>query len=219
VQSQLREAGLPIPGIFEATSGEAYAVAAGQFFVLSEFMAGRRYSGSTISSKGSLALGRAHASLLDALAGYSTDAGQQLPDLATIEARLQALLALGSPLRGKSVRAEHAYLTIEQRLRMLHAWRGDPPLSTPQLTHGDFTGRNVLFEDEEVTAILDFDNLRLSDRARDVMRCFTLSFSEGSGRSFGLFQGVCDCQWYRRGRRSPLRPHLSLRVSSWRMAR
>jgi Ser/Thr protein kinase RdoA (MazF antagonist) len=189
MQAQLRESGLPVPRILPAPSGELFAEVSGELFVLSEFVTGRRYLTSRATPGASLILGREHARLLDALADYPFDAAESLPDLATIEARLLALLALGTVARGGSSRAEQAYLTVEQRLRMLYAWRGDPPATNPQWIHGDFTLRNVLFEDDEVRGIVDFDNLRVSDRAHDVMRCFTLSFSNDSPGAMEYFRG------------------------------
>ena len=190
VQTQLREAGLPIPRLVSTPSGEPFAVVAGQCFVLSQFVVGNRYFKSRMPSRAAIALGAAHARLLDALGRLPAQSNVSLPNLATIEARLRSLLGKGSPSRTRSARAEQACISIEQRLRMLDAWRGAPPSIEPQWTHGDFTHRNVLFDaGDEVTAILDFDNLRISDRARDVMRCFTLSFSHGSRGALEYFRG------------------------------
>ncbi len=51
----------------------------------------------------------------------------------------------------------------------------------PQWTHGDYEWRNVIFdEQDEVVAVLDFDNLVCYGRERDVMRCLALSFETGS---------------------------------------
>jgi len=54
---------------------------------------------------------------------------------------------------------------------------------TPSIIHGDFGGSNILFEDNKITGIIDFDFAGLSDPARDIASVSTL------GDSF--FERIC----------------------------
>ena len=59
-----------------------------------------------------------------------------------------------------------------------------------QWTHGDYEWRNVLFnEEDEVVAVLDFDNLVYYGRERDVMRCIALTFPAGAPEAAAFFAG------------------------------
>jgi aminoglycoside phosphotransferase (APT) family kinase protein len=184
----LRTAGLPIPKVRQTSDGRASAI---QWPLLpDDYVAGHTFPGGNMPDEAAFRLGVTHAKLLSLLAAIPGATPQELPDLESTEAHLRALLAIGSKRRGQDARDEASCLQLEQKLRMLQAWQGPAPKVRAQWTHGDYTWRNVLFDgDDEVAAIVDFDNLRSSDRGRDVMRCFTLSFPHGSPAARSYFGG------------------------------
>ncbi len=190
VQRRLRRDGLPVPEVISATDGADFAVLGGVYYVLSKFVSGRTYSAGEMPRDAALDMGHVHAKLLDSMSRLPGAEPTTLPGPATIQARLTRLLDLGVEQRRSSSLHEQACLILEQRLRMLEAWRGRTPEVSTQWTHGDYTWRNVLFDTrDKVVAVIDFDNLRSMHPARDVMRCFTLSFPYGSRTALDYFEG------------------------------
>ncbi len=64
------------------------------------------------------------------------------------------------------------------------------PTFTLQWTHGDYEWRNVLFDDDDnVAAVVDFDNAVYYGVERDVMRCIALSFPNLEPETDDFFAG------------------------------
>jgi Ser/Thr protein kinase RdoA (MazF antagonist) len=138
-------------------------------------------------------MGEVHAHLLDALETLSGTEPIEVPGLDELRNRLETLHRLARKRRDDTPVDEEACLMLEQKLRMLDAWDGAVPRLPWQWTHGDYTWRNLLFDDSDrIVAIVDFDNLRHMPRARDVMRCFTLSFPHGSAQARSYFRGYAS---------------------------
>jgi Ser/Thr protein kinase RdoA (MazF antagonist) len=188
-----RDAGLPVPRVVHMGDGSAFAIRDSRFFVLTEFVQGRTHPAGMMPERAARNLGAIHARLLDSLRGLGDAPAQELPNLDWVRAYLDQLLEIGSRRRHDDPVDEAACLELEQKLRMLEAWSGPVPVVHPQWTHGDYTWRNILFDDaDELVAIIDFDNLRFTSRGRDVMRCFTLSFPHGSNTALSYFQGYAQ---------------------------
>ncbi|WP_307853150.1 phosphotransferase [Kitasatospora sp. RG8] len=108
------------------------------------------------------ALGRIHSAFADHPAGRRPTAAVDdwlHPDLGLLEATVDKLLGIagGRPRRGEF--DEQALRTLTERREVLRGipelLAGLPPLTT-QVLHGDYSAVNLLFQGDELTAVLDF---------------------------------------------------------------
>lgn len=188
----VRDEGLPVPLIVPTADGSPFAMHDGRLFVLTELIEGHTYSTGSMPEHAARNLGVIHARLLDALAGLGEAPAQKLPG-PEWESHLERVLEIASQRRYETPVDEAACLEVEQKLRIFRAWQGPPPEVHASWTHGDFTWRNVLFdENDEVIAIFDFDNLRPADRGREVLRCFTLGFPFGAPEALAYFEAYAS---------------------------
>ena len=139
VQAIARDAGLPVPAVIPTRDGRIFCSSQGRFFLLTNYVDGRTYPGGNMPDHVAYRMGVTHAKLLDVLAGIPGAQRQALASLEETESRLQTLLEIGNRRRNGDDLDEAACLQLEQKLRMLAAWKGPAPAVQAHWTHGDFT--------------------------------------------------------------------------------
>ncbi|MEV5985971.1 phosphotransferase [Streptomyces sp. NPDC052051] len=162
-QAQATAAGLPVPRILRTTEGSAWYDIGGSSFTLTEYVPGRRYTGTPHD--------RAQAARTMALL-HSTPA--DIPNAPSEDAFVGALdhIAL-APVTSASTAA------LDLMRHAVRSWAAQAAASgweslTGQLTHGDTNPWNLIYTDT-AAALIDFDNAHRGPSLRDVAEAL-LSF-------------------------------------------
>lgn len=107
-------------------------------------------------------LGRIHTAFADHPAGSGPSAKLEKwlrPDIDKLEATAVKLLGIAGERAQRDAFDEQALRTLAERRAVLHRipelLDGLPPLTT-QVLHGDYSAVNLLFQGDELTAVLDF---------------------------------------------------------------
>jgi len=107
-------------------------------------------------------LGRIHTAFADHPAGSGPSAKLEKwlrPDIEKLEATAVKLLGIAGERAQRDAFDEQALRTLAERRAVLHRipelLGGLPPLTT-QVLHGDYSAVNLLFQGDELTAVLDF---------------------------------------------------------------
>ena len=175
VQQAARAYGVPVPAVVPNRRGEMVTLLDGRAHILSRFVAGRLYEPGHIPAKAARRMGEVLGRLHEALALLPAGEAASLPTPDAIEKQLRSLLTIARSRRGSPV-DDIAVGVLEAKLDLLSRIEAVPPLIA-RWTHGDYEWRNVLFDgDDEVAAVIDFDDAAYYHPARDVMRCIALSF-------------------------------------------
>jgi Ser/Thr protein kinase RdoA (MazF antagonist) len=191
VQSRLQEAGLPVPGIIRNAAGQAVTRTQEASYVLYPWVAGRHHQRGEIPARAAYAMGRALGQLQQALAGMLPSAAYVAADPAAKAAELQQLLSLAEQGREPvdAIACDLLRYKLSAVARLAHLTPSFAAL-TAQWVHGDYQETNVLFDDEDrVTAVLDWDNLRLRPRGHEFMRAFAYCFQPGAPECEAFFRG------------------------------
>jgi Ser/Thr protein kinase RdoA (MazF antagonist) len=176
VQTAAAAQGLPVPRLLPNLGGETITAAHDHAFTLSEYVPGRLFEPNAIPPAAARRMGEVLGRLHEALL-LTLPAGEQpeMPSVEAIEEQLRSLLAIAGSRRHDPVDAI-AEGALQAKLDLLATIESVPRCGS-QWTHGDYEWRNVLFDDnDEVAAIIDFDNAIYHPPERDVMRCIALSF-------------------------------------------
>ncbi len=159
VQERLAGAGFPLPSLV-ATRGDGALVLRlrGRAYELFRFLEGDRFDGSTIQTRAAgSALARFHR-LTNDLAGPGLEGLPSAHANSAVAAALERLAelpsgaALADGYRSAGRRVEEAGIAT---------W----PIQT---LHGDWHAGNLLFRDDRVAAVIDFDTVRRGPRALDL---------------------------------------------------
>jgi Ser/Thr protein kinase RdoA (MazF antagonist) len=182
VQERVRAAGLPAPAILPNRDGDLATVTEAGTFVLMALAPGHHLEGRTMGARPARAMGATLGRLDRVLAEMEAVPPMKLPDREAALARLERLLRAAEAHRSRSPVDEAACLILRQKIDRLSAFDVSMlPAELPaQWVHGDYQATNVLFSPEdEVTAVLDFDNLRRLHRGLDFMRTVEVTFTDG----------------------------------------
>jgi Ser/Thr protein kinase RdoA (MazF antagonist) len=181
--------GLPVPSLVPNRHGETVTWVDRHAYVLSEYVVGHLHGPGRVPAVAARNMGVILARLHDALLSLAPDLNPQpLPSLEVIEADLRGLLAHARSRRDNPVDAV-AEGVIEAKLDLLSSSPAVPDCER-QWTHGDYEWRNVLFDEQDnVAAVIDFDNVIYYPAERDVMRCIALTFPALEPEADSFFEG------------------------------
>jgi homoserine kinase type II len=192
VLAPLAETGLPIPVPVSGPGGDPVVEIEDRAFYLFPWIAGTRITGldltaNQIEDLGAL-LGRVHSQLNEPSIGLPSGEAGPSKVRSTSEAfdqaeRFEAVIA-GRPNRDAF--DERAAELLRRRLLLLDAHSGSRPSATlPQVPtgwiHGDFHSTNLLWSDGRVSAVLDWDRLRVQPFGEEVVRAALLHFKADDG--------------------------------------
>lgn len=189
VQEAATAAGLPVPRVLRTRGGEMIAAVAGGFLVVMQWLGGESGGRSLKQARAAGdALGRLHAVLARLPA-----AGDRLaPGRAAIMQRAQALLEMERERGLGGEAGELARQAAEYRL----AACGQEPLGEEvygaarwQVCHGDFYPPNLLFHQDEVSGIVDWDFAGPRWRVMEVARAAV----EAGGGADGAWRPDVAC--------------------------
>jgi homoserine kinase type II len=175
-QHLARQAGIPVPEIVRAVSGESYVEEAGRFLVLSRFVEGHAYAPDTMPIAAARRMGETLAALQKSFAQMPPGEAPPIWSHSEIADYLRGLIDIAARRRHSDAVDARAYDLLRQKWALLETLAA-PPAYEPGWTHGDYEWRNVLFDDAgDVAAVIDFDAFAYFSPARDVIRCIALSF-------------------------------------------
>jgi Ser/Thr protein kinase RdoA (MazF antagonist) len=183
--TRLAALGLPVPPPLPDRTGRTVTTVLGRRFALYPWVPGRHRTGAEITPDRCTALGALLGRLHGALAEICAPVTQPTalpsadPDATTaLIAELRGLTARNRPYGAFDRLAERR---LAERLDLLvsHRHRRPEPTAIGRSgwVHGDFHGLNVLHLGERVSAVLDWDRLRVRPRAEETVRAATLIFN------------------------------------------
>lgn len=188
---QLAAAGLPVPRVIRTGEGDSVVEVDGLPYAASAWVNGGFRDGTTLSldecrDLGGL-LGRVHHELAKVRPAVPERIQLKLGDptrtLADVERYLALIAAKDEP--DTFDRIAVARLHEERELLSEHGHRRpEPELGAGGWTHGDFQHYNVLWDSGRVSAVLDWDRLRIAPRGYEMARASELLFWNGD--SFDL---------------------------------
>ncbi|TQF03173.1 phosphotransferase [Kitasatospora acidiphila] len=191
--SALAKTGVPAPSPRQTADADPVVEVGRDGFSLVSWVEGRHRPGtdlplSEVTALGAL-LGHLHEVLNRTLTGLPPvidvpAASVTAPEatLAQIERFLAQLATLGEPT---SFDEEAARFLVERRL-LLEKFADERPVSAAPAgpfgwTHGDFQYRNVLWQDSEIVAVLDWDRIRVRPFGEEAVRTATVQFGGADG--------------------------------------
>lgn len=189
--AELRQAGLPVPAPQPTRRGALAAEAAGSQWCLLPWTPGEHRPGPELTAGeaqelGSI-LGLIHHSLRDCAVLPAPGPPKWTPASdaeAAVALRRFAALIAARPAPDTFDKAAAALL--DQRMRLLSRFAdGAPPLPRTTepfgWTHGDFQHLNVLWEADEIVAVLDWDRIKPQFLADEVARAAVIQCEDGVG--------------------------------------
>ncbi|WP_184942820.1 phosphotransferase [Kitasatospora kifunensis] len=211
--------GLPVPAPLADRDGHTVTDHQGRRFALYPWVTGRHRTGAELNLSQSAELGALLAELHGALAQVCAPVTQPAalpgadPDATTeLIGALRSLAARHRPY-GPFDRLAEQRLAERAELLAAHRHRRPAPGEFGRCgwVHGDFHGLNLLHRGHRVTAVLDWDRLRVRPRAEEVVRAATLIFNDPVTGELDLAR----VRQYARGYRAAAdadRPELALAV-------
>ena len=181
VQLLVHRAGLPTPRIIPNYQGNFITISDKGFYVLSEFAFGHEYARNKIPDQAAYHMGVMLARLQGLLKDPRDVTPIKLLDPYTASDRLQKLLMLAEVKEDLGEVDAVACQILRYKIDALHRQAGlfaqlqEVPA---QRVHGDYQVSNLVFSAEnQVSAILDFDQLQRRPRGLEMMRALDFSFS------------------------------------------
>jgi Ser/Thr protein kinase RdoA (MazF antagonist) len=184
VQMYLHAKGLPVPLIRPNRDGALLTETQEGYFSVSRFVEGRQYDRPQVPPRAARSMGEALGRLHCALGEMESVQPYAFPPRNAALARVESLLALAGARRQESAVDEAACQILRGKAEALAtlAERDLPGPLPAQWVHGDYQETNLIFTSEDqVAAVLDFDNLRCLPRGIEVMRAFAFSFATSAG--------------------------------------
>ncbi|TCP55773.1 Ser/Thr protein kinase RdoA (MazF antagonist) [Tumebacillus sp. BK434] len=181
VQKMLRQSGLPVPDVIATAAGELVAESKpGCCYVLSRFVLGQHPQRLHIRAAAAFSMGHTLGRLHHVLERMDRVTDYAVMDWETAMDRTEQLLRLAEPHRHATGVDEIAYQVLQSQLaaiERLAVLRAGLPKLPAQWVHGDYQETNLLFDkDDQITAVIDFDNLRCVPRGLELMRTMHLCF-------------------------------------------
>ncbi len=199
---QLAVAGLPVPRVIRTGEGDSVVEVDGLAYAASGWVSGGFRDGTTLSLEecrvlGSL-LGRVHHELAKVRPPVPDRIRVRLGDpdttLVDVERYLAMIAAKDEPDAFDRIAVRRLHEERELLSRYGHR-RPDPEVGAGGWTHGDFQHYNVLWDSGRVSAVLDWDRLRVAPRGYEVARAAELLFWKGT--SFDLERVAAFAGGYR----------------------
>jgi homoserine kinase type II len=192
----LAGAGLPVPAPVAGPGGVTLLEHPAGLFAVLPWAAGTHRSGLSLSHGecrvlGAL-LGNLHRALASALSPAPDKATAQVTEVAAARERIGRYLDLAGRPQPPDDFDRLAMRRLRERAGLLEELAhlrpaGQVPAGPAGWTHGDFHDLQVLWDDGQVSAVLDWDRLGVRPLAAEVVRSGTLLF--GCGDSRGLDTG------------------------------
>lgn len=191
VAAALGEQGLPVPGPHATREGDLVAEAAGSEWCLLPWVAGKHRSGpdltaSEIRELGSM-LGLIHEGLRTTntlpAPGQPKTKSTSAPDAtATLRRFADVIAAKAGPDTFDTVAAG----LLEQRISLVARFSNEAPPAPGAgepygWTHGDFQNLNILWDGDEIAAVLDWDRVKSQFLADEVARAAVIHCDDGAG--------------------------------------
>lgn len=186
VQGRVRAAGVPTPELVRNREGQLLTETETEqgCYLLSAFVPGSHHPRMAIPERAAYEMGRTLGRLHDVLQRVPGAEPYRWPDPVETAERLERLLEAAERQRAASPVDEAAYRALRGKLDGLERLDGQHRALyelPSQWVHGDYHETNVLFtSDDQVAAVLDFDNLRSRPRGHELMRAIKVCFYDGS---------------------------------------
>lgn len=190
----LGSAGLPVCGPLLTADGDPVAEVAGHSYCVFPWVAGTHRLGTDLSLDEACHLGSTLGGIHRALAGLTSllDAppASLRSKVVTAEAALAEATRFGtlaaSQLGGSSAFDDEVTVWLDQRKHLIEAHGGqgpgnDVPAGPVGWTHGDVQHRNILWSDGWISAVIDWDKLRVRTLGEEIIRTATLHFGGEQG--------------------------------------
>jgi len=184
VRFRLAESGLPLPETIPTRDGATWISFDGRVLEVEPYISGERMDTWDRLLHGMDILGRIHQTLQGVDAG---PAGREAPyanyvaaDRA-LECTRDAAARIGRE-SGSPAELRLAQLAEKLALELQGAELDRAALLPRQLVHGDFWDNNVLFRDQQIVAVLDFDFMGERARIEDVALILCYTFTSSSFR-------------------------------------
>ncbi|MEV0090328.1 phosphotransferase [Streptomyces sp. NPDC050738] len=183
---RLGRLGVPVAPPVADAEGSTVAVIGGRCYALHPWIEGRHRDGAQLTAGGSRHLGSLLGLVhicLERVMEAEPPATHESADPADSFALIEELLGLA---RGRSPRdafdelAEHR-LSERRSLLERHAHRRPPAGGGGGWVHGDFHPLNLLYQDAEPAAIVDWDRLAVQPRAEEAVRAAVIFFVRPTG--------------------------------------
>ena len=184
---QLATAGLPVPRVIRTSEGDSVVEVDGLPYAASAWVSGTFRDGTTLSlaecrDLGAL-LGRVHHELADVRPAVPERIQLRFCDpaatLVDVERYLAMIAAKDQPDAFDRIAVARLHEERELLSRFGHR-RPDAELGAGGWIHGDFHHLNVLWEAGRVSAVLDWDRLKVAPRGYEVARAAELLFWNGT---------------------------------------
>ncbi|WP_407658427.1 phosphotransferase [Kitasatospora acidiphila] len=183
--TRLAALGLPVPPPLPDRTGRTITTVLGRRFALYPWVAGRHRTGAELDPERCTALGallgRLHGALAEVCAPVTQPAALPSADPDATTALIAELRGLAARHRPYGAFDRLAERRLAERLDLLvgHRHRRPSPTAIGRSgwVHGDFHGLNLLHLGDRVTAVLDWDRLRVRPRAEEAVRAATLIFN------------------------------------------
>jgi len=176
IRGALLGRGVPIPELVPAADGKTWCRFGDCVMEVERYIPGSPMSGAERLRVGMLLLGRLHAFMADLDVVRPPPLANHLPQDRAVDATAAATAYVLE--HDPSPMDEHYCKVAEELAGML------PVHELPtQLVHGDYWDNNVLFRDETVVAVLDFDFAGVRPRVDDLALPLGYLLTAGHGRS------------------------------------
>jgi len=172
VQATLTEHRFPVAGLVETNEGTTLVQHEGRIYELFRFITGKRFDKSNpAASEAGRVLAHFHGLLSNSIEEPVVGVGtfhdsKQLPEVLKSLSSVLSIREKKSDLEGIDDTIEYLREQYELSARKVQNLEWDSLES--QLVHGDWHPGNMLYDDTEIIAVIDFDSLRVQPRVTDV---------------------------------------------------
>jgi len=172
VQATLAEHRFPVAGLVSTTEGTTLVQHEGRIYELFRFITGKRFDKSNpAASEAGRVLAHFHSILLsnkkEPVVGNGTfHHSQQIPEVLDSISQVLTSYEEASALEGIDDTVEYIRGQYENSAKKVQNLEWNSLGS--QLVHGDWHPGNMLYADNEIIAVIDFDSLRFQPRITDV---------------------------------------------------
>lgn len=180
IQELVRTQGFSVPAVFPNRHGEGVTETADGFVVLSRFAEGHHLERGRIPTAAARSMGETLGRLQTLMEPIEELRPFKPSDLAITIEFLEKMLGIAEQNLGHTPAHEAARETLRWKIRtlpMMEPYMAKFETLRSQLLHGDYQETNVLFDGRQrVSAVIDFDNIRVIPRAREFMRAMSMCF-------------------------------------------
>ncbi len=172
IQATLTEHRFPVAGLVSTTEGSTLVQHEGRIYELFRFITGKRFDKSNpAASEAGRVLAHFHSILLnphdDPVVGDGTfHRSKQIPEVLGSLSSILSTHEKSTELEG--IDDTIAYIRQQYEISAEKVQKLEWNSLEPQIVHGDWHPGNMLYDDTEIIAVIDFDSLRFQPRVTDV---------------------------------------------------